>query len=585
MHKGWLIGLSSVVVAGLGLIGLTPAEAADETSYIITVPDGTVAPLVADLAALGENPDHVYSAAVDGVAATLSSAEVAAIKEETPGVTVTPDVVVSIDATQTGATWGISALDQATAPADSSYTYPDSAGLGVDVFVIDTGVGASTWQFPGTLDATRARDFTGIGSWYDGNGHGTHVAGTIASQTYGVAKKATIIPVRVLGANGSGYLSDVIAGVNYAVTAKTPGKTAVLNLSLGVSARISALDDAVNAAVDAGIVAAVAAGNSSIDACNASPAGASKVLTVGALDNSGSPASFSNYGSCVEVYGPGVSITSIDKNNQPWTISGTSMASPHAAGSAALYIAQNPTATAVDVTAAIVAASNSTCSACNPNRVLNIQRLVAPEVVASVPGVPSSPVVTSLSADAASISWTAPANTGTSAIDYYTVSTRPSGSTTWTTRNTVGAATSMSLSSLSPSASYDVRVSAHNAVGSGSPSAITTLTTLSGVPTAPLNFVAIPASSSAQLTWQAPASTNGAPLVSYIVEYKRSSQTTWSRAVTLSASASAPPPTAVTVTKLQKNAVYTFRVTAKTAYGQASTTSSAVQILTVIKKR
>jgi subtilisin family serine protease len=568
------IATAALLIGGSAL----PAVAAEEAEYIISVPDGQVAPLVTDLSQLGESPDHVYTSAIDGVAVSLTPAEVSAIQAENPQAQIVPDSIVTISATRSGSTWGLSALDQATAPADSSYTYPDSAGTGVDVFVIDTGVANRPADFGGTLDTTRARDFTGLGTWVDCNGHGTHVAGTVASNVYGVASKATIIPIRVLDCNGSGSMSNVLAGVNYAMSAKTPGKTAVLNMSLG-GGYAAYLNAAVDAAVDAGIVSVVAAGNSSVDACGSSPASAPKALTVGALSNNLSPAGFSNYGSCVDVYAPGAGITSLWLGTSTATISGTSMASPHAAGVAALYIAANPTQTAAQVTAAIFAASKVNCGACSPNKTLNIQNLALnptqPPVTPPapvVPGAPGAPTLSNVTATSSTVSWTAPSTDGGSAITSYLVEYRAATATTWQSVTVTAPTRTTTVASLLPNTNYTYRVTARNSVGS-SPASSTanaqTLTSVPGTPGAPTlsNVTA----TSTTVSWTTPSTDGGSAITSYLVQYRAATATTW-QSVTVTA-----PTTSATVTALSRNTTYTYRVTARNSLGSslASATTSA----------
>ena len=573
------------VIAGGSVL---PAVAADEVTYIISVPDGQVAPLVTDLTQLGETPEHVYMTAIDGVAVSLSAAEVAAIQAENPQAQIVPDSIVTISATRPNATWGLSALDQATAPADSSYSYPDSAGTGVDVFIIDTGVANRPADFGGTLDTSRARDFTGLGTWVDCNGHGTHVAGTVGSNLYGVASKATIIPIRVLDCDGSGSMSNVLAGVNYAVSAKTPGKTAVLNMSLGGGYNRN-LNTAVDAAVDAGVVSAVAAGNSAVDACGASPASAPKALTVGSLSNNLNASSFSNYGSCVDIYAPGSGITSLWLGSGTATISGTSMASPHAAGVAALYIAANPAKTAAEVTAAITGAGNVNCGTCSPNLTLNIQRLaltptptepVTPPAPV-VPGAPATPTASNITATGATLSWSAPTSNGGAAIDRYLVEYRPATSAAWQSITVTAPATTTPLTALSNNTTYEFRVTAHNSVGNSPASATSTLTTLTTPTSAPSRPAAPTASNitttGATLSWSAPTSDGGAAIDRYLVEYRPATSAAW-QSVTVTA-----PATTTTLTALSNNTGYVFRVTAHNSAGNspASTTSSLTTLTSV----
>jgi subtilisin family serine protease len=240
---------------------------------------------------------------------------------------------------QPGATWGIDRISQRTLPLDSSYPYFESSGFGVFAYVIDTGVLVTHNDIRGRAEF----GFSSIAGEAntDLNGHGTHVAGTIGGTTWGVAKKVTIIAVKVLNGAGSGTFEGVVAGVNY-VTAhhKANSKTtSVANMSLGGGATPT-LDEAVEQSSLAGCVHVVAAGNSAANACNYSPARAPSAITVGATTNTDARASFSNTGPCVDTFAPGNLITSswIGSDTATNTISGTSMASPHVAGIVAVRI-------------------------------------------------------------------------------------------------------------------------------------------------------------------------------------------------------------------------------------------------------
>ncbi|KAI8818367.1 peptidase S8/S53 domain-containing protein [Fimicolochytrium jonesii] len=261
-----------------------------------------------------------------------------------------PNKIVTVQGTQTNVpSWGISRVDQRAGPADSTYVYPDSAGAGVDAYIIDTGIYISHPDFEGRAKVG-ASFVTGDGD-ADGNGHGTHVSGTIGSKTYGIAKKVNLIAVKVLNAQGSGTNAGVIQGVQWVATnAPKTGRKSVANMSLGGSAS-TALDQAVQAAIQAGVSFAIAAGNSAGDACALSPGRVPEAVTVGASDSSDTFASFSEGGSCVDIVGPGVSITSTWNNGQTNSISGTSMATPHVAGVIALVLSEGKASSPAEVSA------------------------------------------------------------------------------------------------------------------------------------------------------------------------------------------------------------------------------------------
>lgn len=308
--------------------------------------------LEAALKLLPKDPAHVYNFGnFNGFAAEIND-NVVKLLQQLPGVSyIEQDAVVKANlgeveniekrayTTQSSATWGLGRISHQS-PGTTSYTYDSTAGSGSCVYVIDTGIYTAHPEFEGR--ATFLANFAGDGDNTDGNGHGTHCAGTVGSKTYGVAKKAKLFAVKVLDASGSGSNSGVIAGINYVANdAKTrTGCSAgvVGSMSLG-GAKSTAVNSAVASAVRAGVFMAVAAGNEAQNAANTSPASEPTVFTVGASDSSDNFASFSNYGSSVDIIAPGVSILSTWNNGGTNTISGTSMATPHVAGLAAYILA------------------------------------------------------------------------------------------------------------------------------------------------------------------------------------------------------------------------------------------------------
>eukprot|EP00834_Sanchytrium_tribonematis_P000649 NODE_12_length_54577_cov_0.384100.p14 type:complete len:363 gc:universal NODE_12_length_54577_cov_0.384100:11378-12466(+) len=245
---------------------------------------------------------------------------------------------VKASGVQKGATWGIDRIDSRTG-IDQTYNYVDSAGSGVTAYVVDTGIYTAHPEFEGR--ATFGFDSTGEGK-FDGNGHGTHVSGTIGGKTYGVAKNVQLIAVRVLDTEGSGTYEGVIQGIEWVVkdaVANNRTKTSVANMSLG-GGYSKIINDAVKAAVDAGVIFVVAAGNESDDACNSSPSSEPSAITVGATNVNDEVSYFSNYGKCVDINAPGEDITSSWNDGKTETISGTSMATPHVVGVVALYLGE-----------------------------------------------------------------------------------------------------------------------------------------------------------------------------------------------------------------------------------------------------
>ena len=351
-----------------------------ENSYIVVLDDSvigergrfSIAPYVAsELAGTHRGQlKHVYQHAINGFAVEMSAEDAERLSNDFRVAYVEEDGVVTTSATQSNPPWGLDRIDQRARPLNAIYTF-NWTGAGVFAYVIDTGIRTAHTQFGGR--AANVFDAFG-GNGQDCNGHGTHVAGTIGGSTYGVAKSVNLRGVRVLNCSGSGSNSGVIAGVDFVrLNRQNP---AVANMSLGGGIS-SALDTAVNNLSNSGVAIAVAAGNSNgANACNFSPARAANAITVGSTTSTDARSSFSNIGSCLDIFAPGSGILSAwsTSNTATATISGTSMASPHVAGVAALYKQANPSASAATIRNAIVngATTNVVTNAGtgSPNRLL-----------------------------------------------------------------------------------------------------------------------------------------------------------------------------------------------------------------------
>lgn len=324
--------------------------------FIVTLRDGASPAGVAR--EHGVAPDFVYTAALNGFAGSMSEAARSGLLRDARVSRVEPDGIARASTTQSGATWGLDRIDQRALPLSGTFTYTNT-GSGVTAYIIDTGIDYGHAEFGGR--ATFGYDAFG-GNGDDCNGHGTHVAGTVGGSTYGVAKAVALKAVRVLDCGGSGSWSGVIAGVDWVVANHAAGAPASSNMSLGGGASAS-VDDAVKRMIADGVASAVAAGNGNFigraqDACKYSPARVPEAMTIGSTTSTDAKSSWSNYGNCVDWFAPGSSITSAwigSGSTETNTISGTSMATPHVAGVAALYLQSNPGATPLQVRDALYA--------------------------------------------------------------------------------------------------------------------------------------------------------------------------------------------------------------------------------------
>lgn len=482
-------------------------------SYIVVFKEtlANVDVAVADLKVKhGIQPQFTYKHALKGFAGKLTPAVVEALRNDPRVAYIEQDQIAHAVATQTNPpSWGLDRVDQHPLPLDNSYTY-NQTGVGVDAYCIDTGIRFTHVDFGGRA-VTGVDEITPGGTAADGNGHGTHTAGTIGGASYGVAKGVRLIAVRVLDNSGSGSYSQVIAGVDW-VTADHTTRPAVANMSLGGPISAS-LDQAVRNSIADGVTYCVSAGNSSADVSTQSPADVAEAITVGATDINDGFASFSNFGAGVDISGPGVNITSAWNTSDVATntISGTSMSSPHVAGAAALYLEANPTATPAAVASGLVAAATSGVITGLPSGTAN-RLLYALIAGGPPPPPPAAPVLSSPPNGATGVS-TSPTlswNASSGATSYRVQVSTSSAFTTTVYDQSGIASTSTNVSGLAATTVYFWRVNATNSGGTSAFSAVSSFTTGAGSPpAAPTQVSPLDASGNVSrtptLTWNASA--------------------------------------------------------------------------------
>jgi subtilisin family serine protease len=428
-----------------------------------------------EIAKSGGRTEKRFSSAINALSVKMKHSEVARIRNNPRVLFVELDQpMYALDTQSPTPSWGLDRVDQRALPFSNSFT-ASAYGAGVDVYIVDTGIFTTHTDFSSRLRSGFSAINDRRGS-NDCNGHGTHVAGTAAGATYGVAKAASIIPVRVLDCKGSGSTTGVIAGLDWIVQHHVAGKPSVANMSLGGGVS-SALDTAVQNVINDGVVMAVAAGNSNADACNSSPARAANAITVGATERTDIRASYSNFGTCLDIFAPGSSITSawINSTTATNTISGTSMASPHVAGVAAVLLDTNPTSTPAEIAAMLRASATpnlvTSAGTGSPNYLLYLDlpdtTIVTPP--APAPTAPAAPTIGTATANrgkSATVSWTQGSDGG-SAITSHVVNAYINGSTTVSKTVIISGstATSATVTGLTAGRSYTFRVQARNTIG------------------------------------------------------------------------------------------------------------------------
>ena len=544
----------------------------ERSNYLVIVKPGTDLQMRKSIAALGERPIEELDFVLDGFTLNLTLADANALSVDPNVLQVIPDAPVQLFGTDDPSnSWGLDRIDQAPTALDNKYSYPDSAGEGVRVYVVDTGVQLDNPEFTGrTLPGF---DATGSGNTTtDCHGHATHVAGTIAGTKFGVAKKATIVSVKVLNCAGSGSIIGVVSGLDWIAANHPKGTPAVVNMSIG-GGNNSSLTAAVEKLNSMGILNVVAAGNDNNNACYYSPASAPSAITVGSSDSRDARSSFSNYGDCVDVFAPGSSITSARASDPSGSaqMSGTSMATPHVAGLAALYLAQNPSATPAQATAAIRAGGilNGINNALSPNGNILINNAFTrglqapapnPNPIINAPDAPTGLSFVSATANSATVRWEAPQYDGGSPIVNYRVLYKVNGTLYWSSIG-VGGSTELTISPLNSGTVYQVKVGASNAIGSSLYSSEIKVSTQVGIPSAPESLSAIAGPTMVQLNWNPPTNNPGGAISNYVVEQLKG--TAWVLVAT-------PTTTTALISGLTTGVDYSFRVFSQNSAGKSA---------------
>ena len=581
MNRFLVSALTATLFVSLPVSSMASADQDEsEGSYIVVMRSSDdLDSEEAEISRSGGRTEKRFSRAINALSVKVKHSEAGRIRNNPKVLFVELDQpMYALDTQNPSPSWGLDRIDQRALPLNSTFT-ASAKGAGVNAYIVDTGISSTHVDFTGRMSTGFSSIIDGNGT-NDCNGHGTHVAGTTAGTTYGIAKSATLIPVRVLDCIGSGTTSGVIAGLDWIVGHHTAGTPAVANMSLGGGAS-AALDAAVQNVISDGVVMAVAAGNDGLNACNYSPARAANAITVGSTTSTDARSTFSNTGTCVDIFAPGSSITSawIGNASATSTISGTSMASPHVAGVAAVLIGRFPTSTPAQIATMLrtSATPNVVTSAGtgSPNFLLYLDPVGGP-IVAPPPPTPSAPsaptgITITPGSGQLSVRFTAGA-AGTSPITSYKYSIN--GGTTWATRQTGTTASPLVITGLTNGTTYSVSIRAVNLVGDGAPSTPVSVT-IPVVPTAPTIGTAIAnAGRTATVRWTL-GSNGGSAITSHVVTAYLNGSGTVARSVTVNGATAV----SATVTGLTNGGSYTFKVLARNAIGSSALSASSNAVI------
>jgi subtilisin family serine protease len=554
------------------------SESSTSSSYVVQTSKSTSAEALTQRVTGGSGQVLAkYSHVVSGFRAELTPSEAARLAAE-PGVeSVTADFAMHAASVQSNPTWGLDRIDQRTTTGDGTYNY-DTTGAGVTVFVVDSGIRMTHSQFGGRAES--GWDFVdNDADATDCYGHGTHVAATVGGSTYGVAKNVKLVALRVFDCNGGGSFSTFIEALDWAVAHKPAGPSVISFSGSGVV--YGPADDAVQRAVAAGIPVVLAAGNDGGDACNVSPGRVPAALTVGSVDSDDVRAPTSDFGSCVDVFAPGVDILSatIGSDSSSTFMSGTSSAAPHVTGIVARYLQNNPSATPAQVSASVVESSTTGVvvdAQGSPNRLAYL----APSTAAASVTAPSAAnsVIASKndSSRSATLNWTPPTSDGGSPITGYTVSRDGidnAGNGAWST-TLPATARSQIFTNLKAGNTYRLTVRAVTAAGPG-PAVTKTVTIAALAGAATSVSVTNTATRKVTLSWGVPATDGGSPITGYKVSRNgvdNAGAGPWSTTVSATARSQA-------FTNLKLNTTYTFTVQAITSAGLGPAVTRTIKVV------